>query len=95
MRQKKIHFQVTMTGGDDGRVQAVYVYLRKATVAKTKEVVKDTVMADYDSRGRLVGIEILGPAEIRVLAKLVDAGHRAEFRRLAKDIPARFVRQAA
>jgi len=95
MAQKKIHFQITLTGGDDGKLRAVYIYLRKATVARTKEIVKDTVVADYDSRGTLVGIEILGPAKIQVLAKLVDAEHRVEFRRFARNIPPKFLSKAA
>lgn len=96
MRQKATYFQITVTGGDDGQVEAVYVYFRNTKVVKTREVVEDTVLAHYDSRRNLVGIEILGPAEIRVLVNLVDQGHRAEFRRFAREsIPRRFVRQAA
>ena len=95
MAQTKIHFQITLTAGEDGKLRAVYVYLRKTMVAKTKEIVQGTVLADYDSRRNLVGIEILGPAKIRVLAELVDEEHRAEFRRFARNIPAKFLRKAA
>ena len=40
---------------------------------------------DYDSRGNLIGIEILGPVQIKILARLVDSTDRTAFRRFAKE----------
>ena len=54
------------------------------------------VLADYDSRGRLVGIEILGPVKIQMLTRLIDKEHRVAFRRFAKEnIPGSLLQQAA
>ena len=87
--QTGIQFEMSLTAGPNGRLRTAYIHLRKAKAARTKEIVEDTVLADYDSRGRLVGIEILGPVQIRVLASLVETPYRAAFRRFAKEsIPA-------
>ena len=84
-KQPDIQFEISLTAGPNGRLQAAYIHLRKAKAAKTKEIVKDTVLADYDSRGRLIGMEILGPVKIQVLAGLIEQPHRAAFRRFAKE----------
>lgn len=96
MTQRRRIFEISLTGGPDGRLRAAYIHLRKAKVARTKEIIPDTVLADYDARGALVGIEILGPVKIQVLAGLIDKEHRAAFRRFAKEsIPESLLQQAA
>ena len=96
MTLRRRTFEISLTGGPDGRLRAAYIYLRKAKVARTKEIVGDTVLADYDARGGLVGIEILGPVKIQVLVQLIEKEHRAAFRRFAKEsIPASLLQQAA
>ena len=81
--------------GPDGKLLAGYIHLRKAKAARTKVIVEDTVLADDDSRGNLIGIEILGPVQIKILTRLVNSTDRAAFRRFAKDgIPAS-LREAA
>lgn len=37
-----------------------YIKVSKKKVAKSKELKKLTVIGDYDKRGNLVGVEILG-----------------------------------
>ncbi len=84
MAKVGIQFEISLTAGPDGKLLAGYIHLRKSKAARTKVVVEDTVMADYDSRGNLIGIEILGPVQIKILARLVDSTDRAAFRRFAK-----------
>jgi uncharacterized protein YuzE len=96
MDQQQSMFQISLTGGPDGRLRAAYIHVRKAKVARTKEVVADTLLADYDSRDRLVGIEILGPVSIQVLTELVDDKDRAAFERFAEEsIPESLLQRAA
>ena len=83
--QPGIQFEISLTGRPNGQLRAAYIRLRKAKVVRTKEVVQDTVMADYDSRDQLIGIEILGPVQIQVLTELVDSRDRSAFRRFAQD----------
>ncbi len=85
MPKTQIQFEITLTGGPDGQLRAAYIHLRRAKVARTDEVVEDTVLADYDAQDRLVGIEMLGPAKVKVLVKLVDEKHRAAFRRFVTE----------
>lgn len=93
---KLLMFELRLTGGPDGRIRAAYVNLGNAGVARTKGIVDDTLLADYDARGRLVGIEILAPVKMQVLIRLIDKEHRAAFRRFAKEsIPERLLDLAA
>ena len=87
-RQQDI-FTLRVTGSKDGQIIAVYIQLRQTKACQTTEVVENTVLADYDRQGKLVGIELLAPAKIRVLANLVPEELRAAFREFAKQsIPA-------
>lgn len=66
------------------KLQASYMQVRKGKVARTVEIGSGGVcFADFDSRGRLIGIETLspievtiqGPAHIRVNANGVEYSH--------------------
>lgn len=78
---------MSLSGREDGSLDAAYLRLSRAKVARTDEVLEELLLADYDAKGRLVGIEILGPVKLKDVAGLVDAGMRPGFRR--------FVRRAA
>jgi uncharacterized protein YuzE len=53
-----------------GEVLAVYFQSRKGKSAETREFDNGRVFADYDKRGRLLGIELLGPTQIAVLDQI-------------------------
>jgi len=53
-----------------GKVVAVYFYVRRGKVAETKEYVEGKALADYDRKGNLLGIELLGPCKVQVLDKI-------------------------
>lgn len=42
-----------------GELLAAYVRVQKGTVARTKELVKGRVFADYGKCGEILGVEIL------------------------------------
>ena len=50
-----------------GHIAAAYLRVREGEVAQTKEVIEGNVYADYDADGLLLGIELLGPCEAKVL----------------------------
>jgi uncharacterized protein YuzE len=50
-----------------GDMVAVYLRVRTGDVAETKEVKEGVAYADYDSKGLLLGIELLAPCDIEVL----------------------------
>lgn len=79
-KQRRLGFEISISGRDDGTLEAVYITLRDGKAHKTKEVVQDIVLADYDSRGRLIGIEILAPVKISKLTPLVEQKRRKPFR---------------
>lgn len=72
-------------GREDGRLEAVYIRLRIGKVAKTKEIIGDVLMADFDSRGRLLGMEILAPVKLSAITRLVQAKRRIPFRRFVRE----------
>lgn len=77
-------FEISISASDSGTPQAVYVRFSRASVATTKEVQADVLIADYDGRGQLVGIEVLAPVRLSKLTQLVDRSKRAAFTRFLK-----------
>ena len=78
-----IGFEISISARDDGTLEALYIRLSANKIARTKELPgPDEVLADYDSRGRLVGIEILSPVKLTKIARLVDQPKRETFRKL-------------
>jgi uncharacterized protein YuzE len=84
---KEGRFLVSISGREDGTIEAVYISLSSKSVAKIEEIVDSTLLADYDGKGNLVEIEILAPVTMAELTQLVDQKKRPSFRR--------FIRQTA
>ncbi len=82
---RTVGFEISISARDDGTLEAVYIRLTSNKVARTKEVPgTDEVLADYDSGGKLVGIEILSPVQLKKLVQLVDVPRRESFRRFIR-----------
>ena len=85
-------FEISISGRDDGTLEAVYIRCSEGKVHHTDEIKEDVVLADYDSQGNLLGIEILAPVKLRVLSKLIDEDHRRPFRKfIRKSAPQEFL----
>jgi uncharacterized protein YuzE len=54
------HFNEIMEIGDTTNI-ARYIRFGKGKAKRTVELVQDTIMADYDDQGNLLGIEIVAP----------------------------------
>lgn len=76
---------MSISARNDGTIEAVYILVRDNKAARTKEIVEDVLLADYNSRGQLVGIEILAPVKIAKITMLVDEPRRRPFRRFVRD----------
>ena len=91
-KRKTISFQVSISGRDDGTIAAVYVVFSHEAAAYTTEIVESELLADYNDRDELIGIEILAPVRLRDLTKLVDKSVRDPFRKFVKkSVPSDFV----
>ena len=67
-----------------GSVTAVYFQIRSGRSVKTKELADGMMLADYNARGELIGLELLGPCKAEVLDKIViDQPSRSFIRRAA------------
>lgn len=89
---KEIFFQVSISGRNDGTIEAVYIYLSDNKVARTVERIDSQLLVDYDRRGNIVGIEILAAVPIQKVTKLVDPPVRRPFKRFIKEsVPRDFV----
>ena len=77
-------FEVSVSGRDDGTLEAAYVRLKHGKVKRTKEVIEDILMVDYDDKGKLLGIEILAPVPLKMLTKQVDQPRRSSFRKFVQ-----------
>ena len=83
--RRLIGFEMSISARDDGTLEAVYILVRDRKVAKTVEILPDILMADYDRRGELVGIEILAPVKLSRLTSLVEKPKRRSFRRFVQE----------
>jgi len=79
-----VNFEISISGRDDGTIEAVYVTLLPDKVSKTVEVEADQLLVDYNRDGKIVGIEVLAPVRINRLADLVEQGQRTSFRKFIK-----------
>jgi uncharacterized protein YuzE len=79
-------FELSASGREDGRLEAVYIRLRTGRAAKTKEIIEDALLADFDARGRLLGVEILAPVKLSDLTRLVQTDRRVPFRKFIREI---------
>jgi uncharacterized protein YuzE len=72
MAQEKLALSLSVeTDSASGGILAVYLNVREGKAAVTKEFKNGLAYADYDRKGRLLGIEMLGPCEIKVLDRIV------------------------
>ncbi len=67
----RIGYELSISGRNDGTIEAVYVRLSDRKVARSKELIEGQLVADYDRKGELVGIEILAPVRIQNLTRLI------------------------
>ena len=87
-----IGFEISVSGRDDGTLEAIYIRFQDGTVSETKEIMDDVLLADYDRRGELLGIEILAPVKISDLMRLVEEPRKRPFRKFIKQTaPEEFV----
>lgn len=69
---KQKRFSVSISTDDKtGEPFAAYLCVREGEVAETVEIKEDAAYADYDAKGKLLGVELLAPCEVEVLDKLV------------------------
>jgi hypothetical protein len=70
MSKFNFHVQVS-TERATGRVLAVYFQVREGKAAKVDELADGAAFANYSSSGKLLGVELLGPCEIKILDRIV------------------------
>lgn len=64
-------FSVSVTVDDKtGELLCVYFGIRQGNVKKTIELADGRVMADYNSKGKLIGIEMIAPCTEKVLDQI-------------------------
>jgi uncharacterized protein YuzE len=87
MSRTSTEFGLTVSAREDGTLEAAYVQLSKNQVARTEELIESVLLLDLDSRGAIVGIEILAPVSISVvmnLAKRLEEPQRKSFKKFLK-----------
>lgn len=76
---KDLHFRVsTEVEEGTGSILAVYFQIRKGQAFKVKEFADGRAFANYDVKGKLLGVELLGPCEITVLDQIARKEPRAK-----------------
>jgi hypothetical protein len=71
MKPNKFSFAMRVENDDQtGEILAVYLQIRKGKSQRVKEYANGTAFADYSRSGQLLGIELLAPCEVKVLARI-------------------------
>ena len=65
----EFEFQVRV---DDRTFGGAYVKLRRGKVHHAEVIKEDILLADYDKKGRLLGIDILSAVDASLVIELVD-----------------------
>ena len=64
-------FHVTVTNDrKTGRLMAVYFQIRRGKATKVREYADGNAFANYNEAGELLGIELLGPCNVRIVDKI-------------------------
>ena len=71
-RSRDIGFELAISARDDGTLEAMYIRLRDGVVDHTQEVIPGILMADYDAKGELYGLEVLAPVRLSDLMASVS-----------------------
>jgi len=80
MISAKYTFRVDIETHDQtGDVLAVYFLVRKGKSHETKEFANGRAFADYDKKGLLLGIELLGPCKISVVNQITTEAPARQF----------------
>ena len=83
----KPEFGLETSVDDKGRIVAAYLRVRGGEVVETRELQEGVVYADFDSKGVLLGIELLGPCEVAVLDRIAGSEPEAVKRFLTGGAP--------
>ena len=81
---KTLGFELSLSGRENGTLEAAYIRFKVGKVKRTVEVIEDALMADYDEHDDLLGFEILAPVKLSDLAKHVEQPRRSSFRRFVR-----------
>jgi hypothetical protein len=69
--KQALSFRMTVdVDKEDGHIIAVFFRVREGKSAQAREFANGSAFAHYNSRGELLGIELLGPCNITVLDKI-------------------------
>jgi uncharacterized protein YuzE len=91
-KKNTVNFELSISGRDDGSIEAIYVAILRDEVSKTIKVVEDQLLVDYNKDDKIVGIEVLAPVKIAQLADLMDTDRRSSFRKfVVSTLPRSFV----
>jgi uncharacterized protein YuzE len=82
--KEQIKYDFSMAvDNDTGVIQAVYFLFRKGKSAKTREFANGAALADYDKNGKLLGVELLEPCQVKVLREI--GGEEKDVTRFMED----------
>jgi uncharacterized protein YuzE len=77
-------FELSLSARNDGTLEVAYIRFRVGNIKRSREVIEDTLIADYDAHDKLLGVEILAPVKLSDLTKLVEHARRPSFRKFVK-----------
>jgi hypothetical protein len=61
------------TDKETGRILAAYLQVRKGKAAEVNELAEGAAFANYNDKGKLLGLEILGPCQVTLIERIAQS----------------------
>ncbi len=84
MKAYNYHLRLQVIG-PTGELSAAYFRFRDGKVGKTVEVASGKAFADYSHSGKLLGVEVIAPCNIRVISNLAPKNERAPITKFVRN----------
>jgi hypothetical protein len=86
-----MNFEISISCDEKtGDIYAVYFRIRDGEAADTREFADGAAFCDYDRQGRLLGVELLAPCDIKLLDQITRGEPKAKTF-IKKSVPAHMV----
>jgi Protein of unknown function (DUF2283) len=89
--ETELKFKLTLeVDRETGEVLAAYLLIREGTSARVREFAEGSIIADYDNKGELLGIELLGPFDVGVVDRIARREPKRVRNFLLQSVPRAF-----
>ena len=86
-RKPQLSFHVSISNRRDGTIEAMTVLCSDDRVVRSEEVVAGQLIVDYNSKGRVVAVEVLSSIKLNIILNYIDDAAKQPFRKFMRTAP--------